>query len=274
MPRRIATASVGLPILLALVWAGDVYLTVAVALAAALAWTEYHRLFASEGERVMLAYGALWAVALVVGGYLASYWSVADLPLPVYVALGGGAVAAALWTLWQPSDLLARARLAVGPVYVGFLVAHAVALREAPGLPGLEWLVFALLTTFATDTGAYFVGRSIGRHRMTPSISPGKTWEGAVGGFLAAVGAGAGLAALTGLEALTELPFWPALSVAAGVGIVAQVGDLLESRLKRAAGAKDTGGLLPGHGGLLDRLDSLVLTIPLVYYQAMLGVGT
>ena len=273
MALRIATASLGLPILLALVWAGSYYLTVAVALAAALAWAEYHRMFAPEGERLTLAYGALWAVVLVVGGHLASYWEgagweVAGLPLPLYVALGVGAFAAVGWALRRPSDLMSRLRLAVGPVYVGFFVAHAVALRGAPDLAGLEWLLFALLTTFAADTGAFFVGRTMGRHRIAPTISPGKTWEGALGGFLVAIGVGAALAALT------DLPFWAALAVAAGIGVVGQIGDLLESRLKRAAGAKDAGGFLPGHGGLLDRLDSLVLTIPLVYYQAILGVGT
>ena len=268
MALRLATAFAGLPILLAVVWAGAPYLTVAVALAAALAWAEYHRMFAQEGDRLTLAYGAVWAMALVAGGHFASHWGAAGLPLPLYMALGGGGALAAAWALWRPSDLPARLRLAVGPVYVGFLVAHAVTLREAPGILGREWLLFALLTTFATDTSAFFVGRCIGRHRMAPTISPGKTWEGAAGGFLGAVGAGAGLAALT------DLSFWPALPVAAGVGVVGQVGDLLESRVKRAAGAKDAGGLLPGHGGLLDRLDSLVLTIPLVYYQAIVGVGT
>ena len=137
-----------------------------------------------------------------------------------------------------------------------------------PACPGLEWLLFALLTTFATDTGAFFVGRAIGRHRMAPTISPGKTWEGAVGGFVSALGAGAAVAVVA------ELPLWVALAVAAGVGVAGQIGDLMESRLKRAAGAKDAGSLLPGHGGLLDRLDSLVLTIPLVYYQAVLGVAS
>ena len=273
MALRIATAAVGLPVLLALVWAGSYYLAVAVAIAASVAWVEYHRMFAPAderlaGERIALVYGVLWVVSLAAGAHLASFWNIAELPLPLYIALGGGAIGAALWTFWRPSELVPRLRLVLGPVYAGFLVAHAVALREVPELPGLEWLLFALLTTFATDTGAFFVGRAIGRHRMAPNISPGKTWEGAAGGFLAAVGAGAAVAAVA------DLPFWAALGTGAAVGIVGQVGDLLESRLKRAAGAKDAGSLLPGHGGVLDRLDSLVLTIPLVYYQAILGVGT
>ena len=268
MARRLVTAAIGLPLLLGVASAGPPYLTSVVAVAAALGWIEYYRMFATQQSRGVMAYGGLWAALLVVSAQFDSPWGTTGLPTLTYVTLGCGALPAAVWLLGRPSEALPRLRLALGPVYLGFFMAHAVALRQADFSEGsgFHWLLFALLTTFATDSGAYLVGRSLGRHPMAPTISPAKTWEGAAGGFLGAMAAGAGLAALLGLP-------MAATGIAAAVGVAAQAGDLLESKLKRTAGVKDAGSILPGHGGLLDRLDSLVLTIPLVYYLALLVVA-
>jgi phosphatidate cytidylyltransferase len=156
-------------------------------------------------------------------------------------------------------------------MYVGFLLSHALMLREitVSGPPddvvvncGIEWLLFTLLTTFAVDTGAYLVGRAVGRRPMAPSISPNKTWEGSIGGFFSAV-----LAALAlGLVFDLDIATWQLAVIGAVVGVVAQCGDLLESKLKRIADVKDSGSIIPGHGGLLDRLDSLLFSLPAVYY--------
>ena len=133
------------------------------------------------------------------------------------------------------------------------------------GDAGLQWVALAFLATFATDTGAYAVGKAIGRRKMAPSVSPGKTWEGAAGGLLGAAGASVALVhLLDGVESRV----WPALALGLAIGVAAQAGDLLESKLKRLAGAKNSGRLIPGHGGLLDRLDSLVPVFPLVYYAS------
>jgi phosphatidate cytidylyltransferase len=155
-----------------------------------------------------------------------------------------------------------------GPVYVGFLLAHALLLRESGGASdlGRNWLLFALLVTFATDTGAFFVGRSMGRHRMLPGISPNKTWEGALGGFILAVIAALALGSLLDLG----LERWQHAAIGATVGVVSQVGDLFESKLKRISQVKDAGSIIPGHGGILDRLDSLLVSIPTVYYLVIL----
>ena len=134
---------------------------------------------------------------------------------------------------------------------------------------GRNWLILALFCTFATDTGAYLVGRAIGRRPMAPSISPNKTWEGAAGGFLAAIAAAVLLDYLLNLGLARDQWNWQAPLIGATVGLVAQAGDLLESRLKRLSQVKDSGGLMPGHGGLLDRLDSLLLTLPAAYYLAV-----
>jgi phosphatidate cytidylyltransferase len=146
-----------------------------------------------------------------------------------------------------------------GLIYVGFLGSHLIFLRDAPN--GRDWVLLALFATFATDTAAYLVGRLLGRTKIAPAVSPGKTLEGSLGGIAA------GIAAVLVLN-------W-ALDTGAGAEIIplalllplaAQLGDLTESLIKRGAGLKDASRVIPGHGGFLDRIDSLLFTIPLVYY--------
>lgn len=202
------------------------------------------------------------------------------LPLLFLVLWAGGlvfaavAVVAALIALREMLDLLRRARAVRGggPVVLdGVRVLAGVACVALPFAAlialrlddaGLQWTALAFLVTFATDTGAYAVGRAVGRRKLAPSISPGKTWEGAVGGL---VGAAAAAAALVVLLDGIESRLLPAVALGLGIGVVAQAGDLLESKVKRLADAKDSGRLIPGHGGLLDRLDSLLPVFPLVY---------
>jgi phosphatidate cytidylyltransferase len=162
-------------------------------------------------------------------------------------------------------SLVAGAYLLGGPIYIGFPLGHALLFRDL----GPDWLLFALLVTFATDTGAFFTGRSIGRHQMAPTISPSKTWEGAAGGFALAtvVALILGLVGEYGHTPLQlALSLWQEAIIGATVGVVSQLGDLFESKLKRLSHAKDAGSIIPGHGGILDRLDSIVTSVPVVYY--------
>lgn len=129
---------------------------------------------------------------------------------------------------------------------------------------GCWWLLLAILTVYAADTGAYAVGRLFGRHRMAPSISPGKTWEGTAGGMLAAVIAAVVLGVLFPLR----LEIWHLAAIGVILGAVSPIGDLVESKIKRLAAAKDSGNLFPGHGGMLDRLDSLLPSLIAVYVLA------
>ena len=129
---------------------------------------------------------------------------------------------------------------------------------------GCWWLLLAILTVYAADTGAYAVGRVIGRHRLAPSISPGKTWEGTAGGMLFAVIAVVALGALFPLR----LEIWHLAVIGVILGAVSPIGDLVESKIKRLADAKDSGNLFPGHGGMLDRLDSLLPSLIAVYILA------
>ena len=129
---------------------------------------------------------------------------------------------------------------------------------------GCWWLLLAILTVYAADTGAYAAGRLFGRHRMAPNISPGKTWEGTAGGMLFAVIAAVALGILFPLR----LEIWHLAAIGVILGAVSPIGDLVESKIKRLADAKDSGNLFPGHGGMLDRLDSLLPSLIAVYVLA------
>ena len=265
MLQRTVTALVGLPVILAAVWWGTPWLTILALLAAALGVREIYRLSPPGAGSLPLALGVAWVAAWVLGAQAAS-------ELTNFLIISGGILAAGafislLWLVafYQGERLLTGAGFLVGgPVAAGFLLGHALALRNIgeSGDVGRDWLLLALLTVFAADTGAFLVGRVLGRHRMAPNVSPGKTWEGAAGGLACAAAAAIALGLLPGLSA----PRWQLAVIGATVGVLAQVGDLLESRVKRVSNVKDAGSVIPGHGGVLDRLDSLVLSVPAVYY--------
>lgn len=172
-----------------------------------------------------------------------------------------------------------------GSLYVAIPLAHFVALRALPGPAtqgwveqvadtlgsgatalGLAWFGLALAVTWLTDTAAYLVGRQFGTTKLIPTISPGKTRVGAIAGVTAGALTGVGAAALFGVP----IAWYTALGVGLLLAIVGQIGDLAESLLKRSLGTKDMGTLIPGHGGILDRIDALLFTIPTAYYLARL----
>ena len=150
-----------------------------------------------------------------------------------------------------------------GVMYLGWLASRYVALMELP--QGRVWVILALFPTFACDTSAYFVGRALGRHKMAPGISPSKTWEGAAGGVIGAVAVGLGVAWLFKLP----IGVLQTLGLSLAIAIFAQMGDLVESLFKRNMGTKDSGKALPGHGGMLDRIDSVVFAGLVVYYYVL-----
>jgi phosphatidate cytidylyltransferase len=160
----------------------------------------------------------------------------------------------------QGLDAASADRVILGIFYVPLLMAHFILIRQAQW--GILWIFFILVIAFAGDTSAYYVGRLLGKHKLFPEVSPGKTVEGTIG-----LVAGSVVAAL-----LFRQFFFPMIPVAhvAIIGlvgsVVGQLGDLSESALKRVAGVKDSGALLPGHGGILDRVDSLMFIAPFIYY--------
>ena len=153
----------------------------------------------------------------------------------------------------------------LGVLYIGLLGSHLVAVRTGFDQPLAAYLLsFFFLVIMGADTGAFYVGRAIGKHKLAPTISPGKTWEGVAGGLAA----GLIMAAVSHYWFFHELPLKWILPLAAVMVVIGILGDLTESAIKRGAGAKDAAKLLPGHGGVLDRLDSLLFNAPLIYYFA------
>jgi phosphatidate cytidylyltransferase len=185
------------------------------------------------------------------------------------VALGLFLMGSFSYELLRGADLTRFAFTLLAFLYLPWSLGYVLLLRETPdpGL-GLWTLSLPLVASFATDTGAYFAGRFFGRHKLAPEISPGKTLEGSMGGILFSFLA---LLAYTALVrevfpfGLLELWLFSLL-----LSLAAQLGDLAESMLKRFAGVKDSGRFLPGHGGLLDRIDSLLFTFPLTYFLVVL----
>ena len=213
------------------------------------------------GDRPFPAVAIASAVALVVAGY---FWAQAS---PAWTralpAIGIATGLSLLWLLWHAQRKIAPLSWAVtGSValYAGGLLLHAPLLRAVD--QGREWVLFLLLVTFAADTCAFLAGRTFGKRPLAPSISPSKTWEGSLGGLVGAIGIG--IAAISILSLDATLP--KALAMGAVMGTAGQLGDLVESRLKRNADVKDSGWLLPGHGGILDRLDSIVFNLVVMYY--------
>ena len=258
MVTRLASAVVGLPLLGTVVWYGPQELLLALALAVAVigAW-EFCRLASGAALRPPSVLMAIWAGALVVNGHLEGDYTLAVIAAGLLVSLG--------WFLIRGPGETALAdwgTTVAGALYLGLPLSFALLIFAQE--QGREWLLLTLLVTFATDALAYLVGRPLGRHRMAPAISPGKSWEGAAGGLMG--GAGTCLA----LASILDLPLTMAEAalVGAAIGVTAQLGDLAESLLKRAAGAKEAGGLIPGHGGLLDRLDSVAFALVVLYYLA------
>lgn len=192
-----------------------------------------------------------------------------DGPLLVHMVLialtAGTLIAATLRGAPFEKMIASTGATILGVMYVAFLGSHLISMRMAfsPEL-SRHLLSFFFLVLMGADTGAYYAGRAFGKHKLAPSISPGKTWEGVIGG----IGAALAMAAVSHFWFFRELPLKWILPLAAVMTLVGILGDLAESALKRGAGAKDAANILPGHGGILDRLDSLLFNAPLIYYFA------
>ena len=274
--KRVYTALILIPLVLLLVFLGPWWqwlFTLAVAGVAALAAWEFMGL----AEKA----GATPPRIVVIVAILALFASNFEWPLQTAVTLGILSLCLLVYcTFLRPVEqLMADASTSIFCLlYIGFTLIALPALRENPEGNGPSLVTFLLCAVWAGDTAALYVGRAWGRRKMSPTLSPNKTWEGAlasVGGSLLSTGILLGLAQLLQMWDVGWLSYsggrwWYWLGLSLVVNVAAQVGDLAESSLKRSAGVKDSGSLLPGHGGVLDRIDALLIAAPVLWYAQMI----
>ena len=269
LPKRVLFALVGAPLTIALIYIGGWVLAAALGAIAALGAWELYRMAREAGHEPMENAGIVLAASiplLVHATYLGVFRATVTVAVLIFLALTAGVI----WARGtQRKPLVSLALTVVGIIYPA-LVTYMYPIRyhdyAIDAKAGTLLLMLPISLTWATDTGAYFVGRSMGRHKLIPSVSPAKTVEGAIGGVIVAT-----IAAwlyvtflLRPVAQLTMLPIGLTL-FAILVSCVAQTGDLAESLFKRDAGVKDSSRLLPGHGGILDRFDSLLFVLPVAY---------
>jgi phosphatidate cytidylyltransferase len=273
--KRLLTAALVLPVLLFSIWTETPYFFVALAaVASILALGEFYNLAAKIELTTQPALGFVAALLVIACFVLDS----AQWIVPVLAALMMSSLAFALTRPDRMNRSLVTVALTVsGVIYVAVLAGCLVGVRmmpdsltqpPTPRLSSKLLMMFFAMVIFS-DTGAYYTGRLLGRHKLAPRISPGKTVEGALGGLIAAIGAGP----LSRLLFFPEIPIVHALVLGALIGLLGPLGDLSESMLKRGAGVKDSGTLLPGHGGMLDRVDSILFCAPLLYYYSRLFIS-
>ncbi len=260
--KRLLIAVIAVPVLVVVVWFSPRWLFVSVILGLVLVgqW-ELYRMFGRVGVHAELGPGlALGAVVLLAfAAGPGRPWAV---PLALSLAVGGCLVSGFGRADGPTLNSAGIALTLLGICYCAWLLGHAIWLRALPDGPAL--LLFALGVTWCGETAAYFVGRRWGRRKLAPRISPAKTIEGAAAQLAASVAA-ALVAVIPDLVTVSH-----ALGIGVTLGVLGQVGDLAESFLKRSAATKDASGLIPGHGGLLDRLDSLLFNLPALYYYVKL----
>ncbi len=280
LKKRLITALWGIPLLVATIWFDTPlpWFTILVAICGVLAVFEFYRLVAASAVPPLTYFGLIWTLLFIVGrdsDLLSTLEPHFDLNLITPLLLTSAVMLPLIWLLRrgpQEKAFTSWAWTIAGILYVGWLLSHLVAIRGLDD--GRNWVFFALFTTFAADTTAFFAGRAFGRHLLAPQISPGKTWEGAIAGVFGAILVSLfftlpELFAVSNPLHLQALACWQAILLGLLVSIFGQLGDLVESLFKRNMGVKDSGQLIPGHGGVLDRMDSVVFTCIVVYYYVI-----
>lgn len=264
---RVLSAIVLIPLVAGLVYAGGWILAGALLVVAIRATYELFLLMKDAGYQPSLAASAVVIVAMLV---------VARLPhLDLLgLVLAASVIGTLIWQLLRPpkgQPTQSWALTLAASLWLGWLISHFVQIRDlspAFGLGiGTRWLALMFLVTWINDSAAYFVGKAIGRHPCCPYLSPKKTWEGTVGGWIGGVAA----TMLLGYW-LVDLPWLHSLALGALVATVAPFGDLAKSMVKRQMGVKDFSALIPGHGGMFDRIDSLLFVAPVIYYYVTMAI--
>lgn len=258
--KRWITGLIALPFLIFLVYKGGLFFAALVSAAALVALWEYYRMLPGAMARRMPGAIVWWGYGIGLALIWAAHLRGTG---PVTILLAINLLVIALISLFRfksdPSVLEVVAAQIQGIIYIPLLLSFLILIRQ--GSSGMIWIFILLAIIFGGDTGAYYVGSYFGRRKLNPAISPGKTIEGAIGGLAANVIVG-GLAKFLFLPGL---PWAASILFFIAVGIAGQAGDLFESELKRSSGIKDSSGILPGHGGILDRIDALLFAAPVAY---------
>jgi phosphatidate cytidylyltransferase len=259
--QRFLSAVILIPLVVGATYAGGLWFFAIIVLAASIAGYEFFQMMRRGGYKPSHFWGLILIWLLLVDARYPA-WQLAK------PALAGVIVLSLSWQLFQKDTTTPTVDWALtiaGGLYLGWVAGHFISLRDAPR--GLEWMALTLLSTWVADTGAYFIGTYLGCHKPFPRLSPKKTWEGTIGGWFCGVVTTLVIGLYIGLGLVHGLV------LGALVSTFLPLGDLAVSMMKRQVGVKDTSGLIPGHGGMLDRIDSLLFAVVVVYYYARYVVG-
>jgi phosphatidate cytidylyltransferase len=261
--KRVISALLFLPFFYLFTWVlPPVYLTVLVVAAGMIGQYEFYRMAKARGTTPNMLLGIAAGVILIVEAYTPLFPGAYSYYLTAFVLL---LLSSRLFSAAPVDGAIEDVAVTMtGVFYVAFLFSYLVAVRMLPN--GKQWLVFLFFIIWASDIGAYSVGIPFGRHRLYEKISPKKSMEGLAGSAVAA----AGMALLCRIWFIPSVGIVEAAGVAVLLALVGTVGDLAESMFKRAAGIKDSGGIIPGHGGMLDRMDSMMFAAPVLYYYVQI----
>ncbi|KRT65651.1 MAG: CDP-diglyceride synthetase [Candidatus Dadabacteria bacterium CSP1-2] len=276
LTQRVLTAVVGVPLLYFIFYLGGIPFLIFILLVILFGNIELFKLLEAKGIQTERELGIAFSLALGIAAYFGYFYFAVVFSFAVII----------IFLLALRRQDLSNAIIALSTglfaiIYIGWFLSHAILLRNIDHNSNLKtyvetvqghsdigffYIFLVVSCTFLNDTGAYFIGRWKGKRKLIPHVSPGKTLEGTIGGIISSA-----IAAIVGnLIFKSPIEYHWVVLFGLVIGIVAVLGDLTESLIKRSAEAKDSGGILPGHGGILDRFDSLIFTFPVSYYMVLL----
>lgn len=255
-----------------IIWVGEPWFTIVFCLTSVLATFEYYRIVRNEHIKPLTYLGIAFSILFILNAYIQQYRFTSPLfssyfVYPLLFALL--TLIPLIWMLFRhnkDNSFINWSWTVTGVLYVSWLLSFYILIRALDN--GIWWTLLVLSSTAMCDVFAFFIGSTLGKHSLASSISPGKTWEGAVGGLTASIA----FSVILSIWFDLPLNYWQMIVAGLIIGVFSQLGDLVESLLKRNMKAKDAGNLLPGHGGILDRIDSHLFIAPVAYYLIVLAI--